>query len=91
MIFVCSMADLFHEQVPFGFADKVLAAIRQIGQHCYQIVTKRAARMTGILASLRCPKNVWLGVTVETSAEKRRIDYLRRLPASVRFLSCEPF
>ncbi len=89
-IFVCSMADLFHETVPFSFIDKVMNTIMRTEQHRYQILTKRAARMAEYFADRTIPKNVWLGVTVESSSEKKRIDSLRRLDASIRFLSCEP-
>jgi protein gp37 len=89
-IFVCSMADLFHEAVPFCFVDKVVNTIKHTPHHRYQILTKRANRMSEYFAQAAIPKNVWLGVTVEAAIEKPRIDYLRKLPASVRFLSCEP-
>ena len=90
IIFVCSMADLFHEVVPFNFIDKVMDTVRRTEQHRYQILTKRAARMAEYFAERDIPENVWLGVTVETPSEKKRIDFLRRLQASIRFLSCEP-
>jgi protein gp37 len=89
-IFVCSMADLFHEIVPFEFIDKVMATIRNTKHHRYQILTKRAARMSEYFADRDVPENVWLGVTVEAPSETGRIDYLRGLQASIRFLSCEP-
>jgi protein gp37 len=89
-IFVCSMADLFHEAVPFGFIDKVLRTIQQTKHHRYQILTKRAGRMAKYFSTSTIPENVWLGVTVESPTEKTRIDSLRGLQASVRFLSCEP-
>jgi protein gp37 len=89
-IFVCSMADLFHESVSFCFVDKVMNTIRQTPQHRYQILTKRANRMEEYFTQTAVPVNVWLGVTVEAATEKLRIDHLRRLPATVRFLSCEP-
>jgi len=89
-VFVCSMADLFHEAVPFSFINKVMDTIRQTQQHNYQILTKRANRMIEYFSYSSVPKNVWLGVTVEAPTEKWRIDSLRRLPASIRFLSCEP-
>jgi protein gp37 len=88
--FVCSMADLFHENVPCSFIDSVMGTIRQTPQHRYQILTKRASRMSEYFLQRAIPKNVWLGVTVEAATEKSRIDYLRDLQASVRFLSCEP-
>ena len=89
-IFVCSMADLFHDDVPFNFIDKVMSTIRLTGHHRYQILTKRAKRMAEYFANTEIPVNVWLGVTVETPAEKERIDDLRGLQASIRFISCEP-
>lgn len=89
-IFVCSMSDLFHEKVPFEFVDKLFETIRKTPQHRYQILTKRAERMSEYFTSRDVPENVWLGVTVEASSTKYRIDYLRRLRASVKFLSCEP-
>jgi protein gp37 len=89
-VFVCSMADLFHDAVPFSFIDKVMDTIRQTGHHRYQILTKRARRMAEYFSKSEVPGNVWLGVTVEASSEMARIDSLRGLRALVRFLSCEP-
>jgi len=89
-IFVCSMGDLFHEEVPFDFVDKVMAIVRETPQHRYQILTKRAERMEDYFNLHEIPANVWLGVTVEVQRTLYRIDHLRHLPASVRFLSCEP-
>jgi protein gp37 len=89
-IFVCSMADLFHETVPFDFIDKVMDTVQKTKQHRYQILTKRATRMAEYFAVNDTPENVWLGVTVESPSEIGRIDFLRSLQASIRFLSCEP-
>ena len=89
-IFVCSMSDLFHSDVPFDFIDKVLGVIRNTPQHNYQILTKRADRMYKYFSVHTIPENVWLGVTVENQKVKDRIDYLKKLDAPVRFLSCEP-
>ena len=89
-VFICSMADLFHESVPFEFIDKVLLTIKKTKQHRYQILTKRADRMVEYFSKSIVPENVWLGVTVEAASEKHRINALRKLNASVRFLSCEP-
>jgi len=89
-IFVCSMADLFHESVTFEFIDRVMETIRKTKHHRYQILTKRAERMSEYFSHSDIPENVWLGVTVEAVESKFRIDYLRRLNASIRFLSCEP-
>ena len=90
LIFVCSMADLFHANVPFEFIDKVMETIESTPWHTYQILTKRAERMAEYFASRAIPNNVWLGVTVENSKVKYRIDILRNLDAPIRFLSCEP-
>ena len=89
-IFVCSMSDIFHEDVPFEFVDKIMVTIRLTPQHRYQILTKRAERMVDYFASREVPRNVWLGVTVECEATKFRMDYLRNIDAQVKFLSCEP-
>lgn len=90
MIFVCSMGDLFHVDVPFSFIDKVMETIKAAFWHPFQILTKRPERMAEYFADREIPRNVWLGVTVENQAVKGRIDCLRSLDASVLFLSCEP-
>ena len=89
-IFVCSMSDLFHEKVPFEFIDKVIDTINSTPRHNYQILTKRAIRMNEYFTSHKIPENAWLGVTVDLSNSKDRIDYLRLLTATIKFLSCEP-
>ena len=89
-IFVCSMSDLFHKDVPFEFIDKVMMTIKETPQHRYQILTKRAERMAEYFQSRDIPGNAWLGVTVEAQSSKTRIDILRNLNAPIRFLSCEP-
>ena len=89
-IFVCSMSDLFHKDVPIEFIDRVMDTIRQTPQHRYQILTKRADRMAEYFSTRLVPRNVWLGVTVECQATKTRIDCLQKLNASIKFLSCEP-
>lgn len=89
-IFVCSMSDIFHENVPFEFVDRIMNTINQTQQHRYQILTKRSERMAEYFKTREIPQNVWLGVTVECPSSKKRIDDLRGLDASVKFLSCEP-
>lgn len=89
-IFVCSMSDLFHEHVPDSFIGEVMNTISMTPQHRYQILTKRAERMCRYFGENEIPQNVWLGVTVEAKSAKPRIDMLRDLDASVKFLSCEP-
>ena len=90
IVFVCSMADLFHDDVPFEFIDKVFNVIQQANHHRYQILTKRAVRMAEYFSNREIPENVWLGVTIESSSELSRIDSLRNIQATIRFLSCEP-
>lgn len=89
-IFVCSMSDLFHKDVPFSFIDKVIDIIYRTPQHRYQLLTKRADRMAEYFLTHDVPQNAWLGVTVEAKSSKPRIDCLRVLDAPIRFLSCEP-
>ncbi|MBR4931877.1 MAG: phage Gp37/Gp68 family protein [Alphaproteobacteria bacterium] len=89
-IFVCSMSDLFHKDVPFDFIDKVMLIIKKTPHHRYQILTKRAERMAEYFQNRNIPQNAWLGVTVEAQSSKTRIDILRNLNAPIRFLSCEP-
>ncbi len=91
MYFVDSMSDLFHEEIPDEYIQQVLEIIRQAPQHIFQILTKRAKRMTKYFTNNQPPKNAWIGVTVEDRAHGLpRIDELRRVPASVRFISMEP-
>lgn len=90
-IFVCSMSDIFHKDVPFEFIDKVLSVIMRTPQHRYQILTKRADRMAEYFSTRSVPANVWLGVTVDVKTSKPRIDALRSInDTPIRFLSCEP-
>lgn len=90
-IFVCSMSDLFHENVPIDFIDKVMNTIVATPQHRYQILTKRAARMNEYFSNHNVPDNVWLGVTVDVQNSKNRIDFLRTIKSNnIKFLSCEP-
>src|SRR5574344_923139 len=89
-IFVCSMSDLFNEKVPFSFIDRVFKTISNAPIHRFQILTKRVERMAEYFATRTVPDNAWIGVTVEKSNHKDRIDLLRCIPAKIRFLSCEP-
>ena len=89
-IFVCSMSDLFHKDVPDEFINQVIGVIKLTPQHRYQLLTKRAERMSDYFQTHLVPDNVWLGVTVENQVAKNRIDCLRNLKAPIRFLSCEP-
>lgn len=89
--FVNSMSDLFHEDVSFAYVEQVFDIIRRCEWHTFQILTKRAERMAEFFANRSIPKNAWLGVTVEDKKYGLpRIDYLREIEASIRFLSVEP-
>jgi protein gp37 len=88
--FVNSMSDLFHEKMPFIYLDSIFDVIEKTPWHTYQILTKREKRLAKYFKKRILPKNVWLGVTVENSVTKHRIDYLRNINASIRFISIEP-
>ncbi len=90
VVFVNSMSDLFHAKVPLGFVRDVFDVIRETPQHTYQVLTKRARRTARIAEKLDWPGNLWMGVSVESADVVDRIDYLRAVPAAIRFLSCEP-
>lgn len=94
MVFVCSMGDMFHEDVPCDYIDQVMQVICENPQHTFQILTKRAERMAKYFmggASDGVPRNAWLGVTCESDKHYDRIDWLRWIRgATVKFLSCEP-
>lgn len=89
-IFVNSMSDLFHEQMPLTFLKRVFETMAECPQHIFQILTKRHERMLELAPLLEWTDNIWLGVSVETQKYVHRIDYLRQVPAHIRFLSCEP-
>lgn len=89
-IFVNSMYDLFHEQIPLEFIQSVFRTMGDAEWHTFQILTKRAKRLSQVARSLQWPRNVWMGVSVERQDYTSRVDHLRSVPAAVRFLSCEP-
>lgn len=91
-VFVNSMSDLFHPDVPSSFIRRVWGVMEVANQHVYQILTKRPERMAEVLcgADFHILQNVWLGTSVENNAVVSRIDDLRRVPAAVRFVSFEP-
>lgn len=89
-IFVNSMSDLFHHEVPDDFLARVFATMCRASWHTFQVLTKRADRLRGVAPSLPWPTNVWQGVSVEGPRVIERIDALRDVPAAVRFLSIEP-
>jgi protein gp37 len=89
-IFVNSMSDLFHEEVPLDYIRRVFDVMRRADWHRFQILTKRADRLAALDPALEWPQNVWMGVSVESSEHVDRIDHLRRTRARVKFLSLEP-
>jgi len=89
-IFVNSMSDLFHEEVPLGYTRRVFDVMRRAGWHRFQVLTKRAERLVRLSPQLSWPENVWMGVSVETDRYRHRIDALRSTGAVVKFLSLEP-
>jgi protein gp37 len=99
LVFVNSMSDLYHRDVPLWFIGEVYAVMEQASQHTFQILTKRPQRAAGIHPGLlfeepdgewRPLSNVWLGTSIESDRYVYRADFLRDTPAAVRFLSCEP-
>ena len=89
-IFVNSMSDLFHPDVPEEFIREVFDVMRIADHHRFQVLTKRSERLAELAPSLPWPQNVWMGVSVENQRFTSRIDSLRTVPAAIRFLSCEP-
>jgi protein gp37 len=100
MVFVCSMGDLFHDDVPIQFIDEVMNVISENPQHTFQILTKRAGAMYSYFQHEDVPKNAWLGVTCESAKHYDRVSLLRDInrvslltdfhSKTVKFLSCEP-
>ena len=90
MVFVNSMSDLFHEVVPLEFIQKVFAVMNDCPHLTFQVLTKRSQRLAEVAGQLPWSQNIWMGVSVEDDRVKSRIDHLRRAPAAIRFLSCEP-
>jgi len=90
IIFVNSMSDLFHQDVPFSFIYKIFNVMRQASWHQFQILTKRSQRLRELDSKIDWPDNVWMGVSVETSQYTYRIEHLRMTSAKIKFLSLEP-
>lgn len=90
MVFVNSMGDLFHEEVPLTFVKSVFEVMERTPRHTYQLLTKRADHLVKIAPFLPWPKNVWMGVTVEDNKRLSRVEKLRIVPSAIRFLSIEP-
>jgi protein gp37 len=89
-VFVNSMSDLFHEEVPLDFIVSLFGTMQSASMHTFQILTKRSERLASLAPLLPWPPNVWMGVSVESQKYTFRIKHLREVPAAVRFLSLEP-
>ena len=94
MIFVTSMGDLFHKQVPNDYLDRVFDAMEETDRHTYQVLTKRSSRLASYVnrryRDAPAPRHIWLGVSVEDRQRAKRIAHLQRANATIRFLSIEP-
>lgn len=90
VIFVNSMSDLFHKDVPIGYIRQVFDVIAETPQHQYQVLTKRSKRLAEVGQRLDWPANLWMGVSVESTKYRFRLDHLREVGAAVRFVSAEP-
>lgn len=90
IIFVNSMSDLFHKDVPVEFVLRTFDVMRRASWHTFQVLTKRAERLEELSPQIEWPENVWMGVSVETEKYTYRIDHLRHTGAKTKFLSLEP-
>lgn len=90
IVFVNSMSDLFHENMPFEFISAVFNVMNNCPQHTFQVLTKRASILEKYAQLLNWTPNIWMGVTVENNNVISRIDSLRKTPAYIKFLSVEP-
>ena len=89
-VFVNSMSDLFHDDVPIDFIQQVFRVMEDTPQHTYQVLTKRSHRLARVAPLLSWPENVWMGVSVESQKYSFRVRHLLEVPAAIRFLSVEP-
>jgi protein gp37 len=90
VVFVNSMSDLFHEDVPLGYIQNIFSTMRDCAHHTFQVLTKRSERLADLAPQLLWPHNVWMGVSVESARVLGRVRDLQHVPAAVRFLSLEP-
>ncbi len=90
IVFVNSMSDLFHDDIPLAYIQRVFVTMRDCAHHTFQVLTKRSERLAELAPRLPWPKNVWMGVSVEDARVIHRVADLQTVPAAVRFLSLEP-
>ena len=90
VVFVNSMSDLFHQDIPTEFIKRIFQTMNECPQHTFQVLTKRSDRVRDLSPVLEWTPNIWMGVSVENDSMHHRIHHLLEVPATVRFLSCEP-
>ncbi len=90
VVFVNSMSDLFHDDIPLAYIQRVFTTMRDCPHHTFQVLTKRSERLLELATQLPWPKNVWMGVSVEDARVLHRVQDLQGVPTAVRFLSLEP-
>jgi len=90
IVFVNSMSDLFHKDIPLSFIKQVFEVMNDNPNHVFQVLTKRAERLFEIQMELKWTHNIWMGVSIENETVIDRVDFLRQTNARVKFLSCEP-
>jgi protein gp37 len=90
VVFVNSMSDLFHDDIPLAYIQRVFATMRDCPRHTFQVLTKRSERLAELAPQLPWPENVWMGVSVEDARVLHRVADLQSVQAKVRFLSLEP-
>lgn len=90
VVFVNSMSDIFHDDIPLAYIKRVFATMRDCPHHTFQVLTKRSERLADLAPKLPWSKNVWMGVSVEDARVLSRVHDLQGVPAAVRFLSLEP-
>lgn len=90
MVFVNSMSDLFHEDIPLEFIQKVFKVMNENPKHIFQVLTKRAERLEQLATLLNWTSNIWMGVSVENQKTEYRINHLQKTSAAIKFISLEP-
>lgn len=90
LVFVNSMSDILHKDVPLPYIEKIFKVMKEASWHQFQVLTKRSEQLAEVAAKLNWCRNIWMGVTVESADYKFRIEHLRKTPAYIKFLSLEP-
>lgn len=90
LIFVCSMSDLFHEDVEFNHIKQIFSVMEKASHHTFQVLTKRPERLLEFNQNIAIPDNVWVGTSIEDESVAYRLDLLKKVRAKIKFVSCEP-